>query len=97
MLAETGDILVLEPISNYQVGSTHSQVNFFKTYFIGDNHKAICWRCNLRLSSLSRCTFVARYTRYTMVVEGCQNKKYKYLLKNNITIFKLQNFTAMDT
>ena len=23
-------------------------------------------------------------------------KKYKYLLKDNITIFKLQNFTAMD-
>ena len=23
--------------------------------------------------------------------------KYKYLLKNNISIFKLQNFTAMDT
>ena len=26
-----------------------------------------------------------------------KRKKYKYLLKNNITIFKLQNFTAMDT
>ena len=36
-------------------------------------------------------------TQHTVVVEGCQNKKYKYLLKNNITIFKLQNFTAMDT
>ena len=36
-------------------------------------------------------------TQHTVVVEGCQNKKYKYLSKNNISIFKLQNFTAMDT
>ena len=48
----------------------------------------------LRLSSLS---LPHTDTQYTVVVEGCQNKKYKYLLKNNISIFKLQNFTAMDT
>ena len=49
----------------------------------------------LRLSSLS---LPHTDTQYTVVVEGCQNKKkYKYLLKNNITIFKSQNFTAMDT
>ena len=49
----------------------------------------------LRLSSLS---LPHTDTQYTVVVEGCQNKKkYKYLLKNNITIFKLQNFKAMDT
>ena len=49
----------------------------------------------LRLSSLS---LPHTDTQYTVVVKGCQNKKkYKYLLKNNITIFKSQNYTAMDT
>ena len=49
----------------------------------------------LRLSSLS---LPHTDTQYTVVVEGCQNKKKnKYLFKNNITIFKSQNFKAMDT
>ena len=49
----------------------------------------------LHLSSLS---LPHTDTQPTVVVEGCQNKKiYKCLLKNNIKIFKLQNFKAMDT